>query len=85
MIYALADAAASDAVRSAGAGASAVVDAHIAYLNAAREGDVLVAKAGEASRTAGGDAVWRVEVATEGGRPIATLASTIRFEAAPRR
>ncbi|HMN75529.1 MAG TPA: methylmalonyl Co-A mutase-associated GTPase MeaB [Burkholderiaceae bacterium] len=85
VIYALADAAASDAVRSAGAGASAVVDAHIAYLNAAREGDVLVAKAGEASRTAGGDAVWRVEVATEGGRPIATLASTVRFEAAPRR
>ncbi len=82
VIFALADAAAGAAICAAGAASAVVADTRVAYLNAAREGDVLVAKASEASRTPG-EAVWRVEVATEGGQPIATLAATVRFDAAP--
>jgi acyl-coenzyme A thioesterase PaaI-like protein len=69
----------SGALRSAGSASAAVVDARISYLRAAREGDVLVARASEVSRTPD-EAVVRVEVGLEAGSLIATLIGTVRLD-----
>ena len=79
VIFALAECALSGALRSAGGASSAVVDARISYLRAAREGDVLVARASEVSRTPD-EVVVRVEVGLEAGSPIATLIGTVRLD-----
>lgn len=78
VVFALAECALSGAMRSSG-GAPAVVDARISFLQTAREGDVLVARASEMSR-AQSEAVYRVEVAAEAGPPIATLIGTVRLD-----
>lgn len=79
VLFALAECAFSRAIRSAG-GAPTVVDAHISYQRAARDGDLLVASASEQSRSAS-RAVYRVDVVADAAQPVATLIGTALIEA----
>ena len=81
VIFALADCAFDLASRSA-VGAPVVLETHVDYVCAARRGDRLVATASEVSRSHD-RAVYRVDIAADAARPIATWAATARIDPTP--
>ncbi|MEO8123739.1 MAG: methylmalonyl Co-A mutase-associated GTPase MeaB [Burkholderiales bacterium] len=78
VIFALAECAFSQAIRSPGRTLT-VVDAHITFLGAARDGDVLIASASEMSSSLD-QAVYRVDVVAGVAQPIATLIGAVRVD-----
>ena len=79
--FARADCAFDRASRSA-VGAPVVLETHVDYVCAARRGDRLVATASEVSRSHD-RAVYRVDIAADAARPIATWAATARSDPTP--
>jgi acyl-CoA thioesterase len=75
VVFALADTAFGLAANSHGA-VAAGIDAHVAYHQAARAGDTLVAQAREVSRTRR-LAVYRVDVTRDDGQAVSSFTGTV--------